>query len=157
DADPSIASAFRDELRVDRAASLRRERAEAAGHPVAVPSFVDDAEAVGLRFTYDNGASILRQLPEQSGGGLGLLCADGAGWLAVYGRRGAPSPPRGDRPPSGDRLFRNRGNGTFEDATESSGLARLPRGYGHGVAVGDYDGDGDPDLFVTRWGSYALY
>ena len=39
----------------------------------------------------------------------------------------------------------------------SSGLARLPGGYGHGVAVGDYDNDGRPDLFVTRWRSYALY
>ena len=57
----------------------------------------------------------------------------------------------------GDRLFRNRGDGRFEDATASSGLAALPGGYGHGVAVGDYDNDGRPDLFVTRWRSYALY
>src|SRR4029077_7490305 len=57
----------------------------------------------------------------------------------------------------GDRLFRNRGDGTFEDVTASSGLAALPGGYGHGVAVGDYDNDGRPDLFITRWRSYALY
>ena len=57
----------------------------------------------------------------------------------------------------GDRLFRNRGNGTFEDSTERSGVASFPRGYGHGVTVGDYDNDGRPDLFVTRWHSYALY
>ena len=41
--------------------------------------------------------------------------------------------------------------------TAASGLADLPGGYGHGVAVGDYDNDGRPDLFVTRWRSYALY
>ncbi len=41
--------------------------------------------------------------------------------------------------------------------TEASGLAAAPGGYGHGVAVGDYDNDGRPDLFLTRWGSYALY
>ena len=41
--------------------------------------------------------------------------------------------------------------------TAASGLAKLPGGYGHGVAVGDYDNDGRPDLFVTRWRSYALY
>ena len=43
------------------------------------------------------------------------------------------------------------------DATAAAGLAALPGGYGHGVAVGDFDNDGRPDLFVTRWRSYALY
>ena len=57
----------------------------------------------------------------------------------------------------GDRLFRNRRDGTFEDATDASGHRRHAQGYGHGVAVGDYDNDGHPDLFVTRWRSYALY
>ena len=51
----------------------------------------------------------------------------------------------------------NRGDGQFDDVTGPAGLARLPGGYGHGVAVGDYDNDGRPDLFVTRWRSYALY
>ena len=64
------------------------------------------------------------------------------------------------RPPNtpacGDRLFRNRGDGTFEDVTERAGLHRFAGGYGHGVAVGDYDNDGHPDLFVTRWRSYPL-
>ena len=59
--------------------------------------------------------------------------------------------------PQRDRLFHNKGDGTFEDVTEKSGLAAFPGGYGHGVTVGDYDGDGRPDLFVTRWRSYALY
>jgi hypothetical protein len=54
-------------------------------------------------------------------------------------------------------LFRNRGDGTFEDATERSGIARMAKGYGHGVAVGDIDNDGHSDLFITRWRSYALY
>ena len=67
------------------------------------------------------------------------------------------SPLRPGPAPFGDRLFRNRGDGRFEDATVSSGLAALPGGYGHGVAVGDFDNDGRPDLFVTRWRSYALY
>ncbi|HWE37177.1 MAG TPA: CRTAC1 family protein, partial [Isosphaeraceae bacterium] len=54
-------------------------------------------------------------------------------------------------------LHRNRGDGTFEDATDRAGIGRMARGYGHGVAVGDFDNDGRPDLFVTRWRSYALY
>ena len=55
-----------------------------------------------------------------------------------------------------DHLFRNRGDGTFEDVSERAGLRRMPGGYGHGVTVGDYDNDGRPDLFVTRWRSYLL-
>src|SRR5262249_35359492 len=58
---------------------------------------------------------------------------------------------------NGDRLFRNKGDGSFEDVTDRSGLAALPGGYGHGAAVGDVDNDGRPDLFVTRWRAYALY
>jgi tetratricopeptide (TPR) repeat protein len=57
----------------------------------------------------------------------------------------------------GDRLYRNRGDGTFEDVTARAGITAFPHGYGMGVAVGDYDNDGRPDLFVTRWRSYALY
>ena len=71
-------------------------------------------------------------------------------------RRGARSPPA-HRSANGDRLYRNRGDGTFEDATKSAGIAAFPGGYGHGVAIGDVDNDGDPDLFIARYRSYALY
>ena len=91
------------------------------------------------------------------GGGVALLDFDGDGWLDIYAVQGGPFPRRRTRPPFGDRLFRNRGDGRFDDATDASGLARLPGGYGYGVAVGDFDNDGRPDLFVTRWRSYALY
>jgi predicted Zn-dependent protease len=56
----------------------------------------------------------------------------------------------------GDRLYRNRGDGTFEEVTERAGITRFRRGYGMGVAVADYDNDGRPDLFVTRFGAYQL-
>jgi tetratricopeptide (TPR) repeat protein len=62
-----------------------------------------------------------------------------------------------DQPHRGDTLFRNRGDGTFEDLTKASGIAAMPRGYGHGVSVADYNNDGHPDIFVTRFRSYALY
>ncbi|MDG3004798.1 FG-GAP-like repeat-containing protein [Paludisphaera mucosa] len=129
-------------------------KAEPGAGPV--PTYVDDAEARGLRFTFDNGRSDARQLPETMSGGLAVLDYDGDGRLDVYAVQGGTFPP----PPSapfGDRLFRNRGDGAFEDATDAAGLAKLPGGYGHGVAVGDYDGDGRADLFVTRWRRYALY
>ena len=91
------------------------------------------------------------------GGGVGLIDFDGDGWLDVYCVQGGKFPGGSDSPGGGDRLFRNRGDATFEDATDRAGLATTRRGFGHGVTVGDYDNDGHPDLFVTRYGSYALY
>ena len=122
-----------------------------------VPRFADDAEAAGLRFVFDNGRSPLRQIPETTAGGVALLDYDGDGRLDVFLVQGGPFPPRPESPNTGDRLFRNKGDSTFEDATERSGIARMPRGFGHGVTVGDVDNDGHPDLFLTRWRAYALY
>jgi thioredoxin-like negative regulator of GroEL len=141
--------------------------------PSRTPAFTDDAEASGIRFRFENGATPARQIPETMSGGVGLLDYDGDGWLDVYVVQGGAFPPPLPRPPvapnpselrqpasspsSGDRLFHNRRNGSFEDVTQASGIARLSHGYGHGVAIADYDNDGDPDIFVTRWRAYALY
>ncbi len=123
-----------------------------------VPRFEDRAPASGLAsFVLDNGASPIHQLPEAFCGGIGLLDFDGDGFLDVYCVQGGSFPPGGSAQRPGDRLFRNRGDGTFHDVTEPAGIAAMPRGYGHGVSVGDYDNDGHPDLFITRWKSYALY
>jgi hypothetical protein len=158
----------------DLLAELRRDpkpdsSRSVSGMPLSRLSFVDNAEAAGLRFVFDNGRSPERQLPETMAGGVGLLDYDGDGWLDVYVVQGGSFPPAGTpfaaadrhrpsaRPGPGDRLFRNRRDGTFLDVTEETGIAALSRGFGHGVAVGDYDNDGRPDLFITRWRSYALY
>jgi len=139
--------------------------ASTAGNPPsAAADFVDDAQSAGLGFIFENGQSPEHQLPETMSGGVGLLDFDGDGWLDVYcvqgGALSAPVEGRARTTAApGDRLFRNRGDGTFEDVTESSGIARIAwgGGYGLGVAVGDYDNDGRPDLFVTRLRTYALY
>ena len=65
---------------------------------VRFPSFRDDAAAAGLRFTFDNGRSPSRQLPETTAGGLGLLDYDGDGWLDVYVVQGGAFPPRTRKP-----------------------------------------------------------
>jgi tetratricopeptide (TPR) repeat protein len=126
--------------------------------------FVDDAASAGLQFTFDNGQTAEHLLPETMSGGVALLDFDGDGWLDVYCVQGGSLSSPANEPGKtagarGDMLFRNRGDGTFDDVTESAGIARIARGrgYGLGVTIGDYDNDGRPDLFVTRLLTYALY
>lgn len=136
---------------------IARGQAVATANSIVTPVFVERAAEVGLVFTYDHGASSRRLLPETMSGGVALLDYDSDGWLDVFVVQGGPLDDDPTRPRAPDRLFRNRGDGTFEDVTESSGIAQLPRGYGLGVAVGDIDNDGHPDLFLSRLRSYALW
>jgi enediyne biosynthesis protein E4 len=125
-----------------------------------IPTFRDVTKSAGLRFVYDNDPTPLRRLPETMAGGVGLIDYDGDGWLDVYAVQGGKllaGDPVLSEQKQGDRLFRNNSDGSFEDVTAAAGLMALRGGYGHGVAVGDYDNDGHPDLFITRWRSYALY
>ncbi|GIW87921.1 MAG: hypothetical protein KatS3mg108_2245 [Isosphaeraceae bacterium] len=139
----------RSRVLADRAATPRPE-------PVAQPiRFEDVAEAAGLRFRYECGQTPDLFIADTMGGGVGLIDYDGDGWLDVYFVNGCALPVRGDPPPAPNKLFRNRGDGSFEDVTESAGVAG--RGYGMGCAVADYDGDGDDDLFVTGLSGTILY
>jgi enediyne biosynthesis protein E4 len=162
----AIPTSRRDDLAVSEA------KTTVGDPPSAIPEFIDDATAVGLRFIFDNGQTQRRLLPETMSGGVGLLDFDGDGWLDVYCVQGGSiDSPRGPDFQSvdghvrdalgatGDRLFRNRGDGTFNDVTEVSGIAAIAwgRDYGLGVSVADYDNDGHPDLFVTRVRNYSLY
>jgi hypothetical protein len=114
--------------------------------------FEEVAVARGLAFRHRSGHEGRYLLPEIMGGGAALFDMDGDGDLDVFlvqsGRVG--SPPGGD----GDRLFRNDGHGFFEDVT-SAAVTRAA-GYGMGVAAGDYDNDGDVDLYVTALGPNTL-
>lgn len=118
------------------------------------PWFEEVATARGLRFTHRSDHETGFRLPEIMGGGAALFDMEGDGdldaLLVQSGRLGAPAST-----PSGHRLFRNDGRGAFEDVSQSSGLAAIG-GYGMGVATGDYDRDGDVDVYLTNLGPNVL-
>ena len=89
--------------------------------------------------------------------GVCFLDYDRDGWQDVYFVQSGPLPGT-PRPPGSphSRLFRNRGDGTFVDVTDKAGVANAA-GYGNGCTVGDYDNDGDEDLYVTNFGPSVLY
>ena len=89
------------------------------------------------------------------GGGVALFDFDDDGWLDIYFVNGCALPFDRQSPPRPNKLYRNRGDGTFEDVTERAGVGG--RGYGMGCAVGDFDNDGHDDLFVTGLNQTVLY
>ena len=110
--------------------------------------FTDVTASSGLEFVHSNGASGDFRLLEIMGSGVALLDFDQDGYLDLFLVNGSSIPDWKKTDPA-NRLFRNRGDGTFADVTESSGL--ITKSYGMGTAVGDYDNDGDPDLCVTGY------
>jgi hypothetical protein len=145
----------------------------ACSNPERVPApstelFREIAAETGLRFHHFTGATGRYYLPEIMGSGCALFDYDSDGDLDVYVVQGAmldpgkkasealfPLPEKGS---AGNRLFRNElvssGKLRFTDVTDGSGAD--VNAYGMGVAVGDYDNDGRPDLYVTNFGENAL-
>jgi hypothetical protein len=133
----------------------------APGKPTAPPGLVvvDEARARGVDFVQKNFATEAKYPFETLGGAVAALDYDGDGRVDLLFLNGAPSPGhlRTD-PASFNRLYHNVGGGRFVDATAGSGLSgEGVRGYPQGVAVGDYDNDGDPDVLVTNYGDNVLY
>jgi hypothetical protein len=111
--------------------------------------FEEIAGKAGLHYITANGNTENKNQPQTMVAGVALFDYDGDGYLDVYFVGGAAIPSlKKETPAYWNRLFHNNHDGTFTDVTEKAGLAGA--GYGSGVAVGDYDNDGWPDVFVAN-------
>lgn len=127
-----------------------------AGPQAALPAFEEiPASASGINWSHISGRSPMAHLPETVGAGCAFFDYDNDGWMDIYLVNSGPcdfyTPPQ----PLRNALYHNNRDGTFTDVTEKAGVTG--NAYGMGVAVGDYDADGFPDLFVTQYPRSTLY
>ncbi len=125
----------------------------------ALPSvikFEDIAQKAGVHFVTENSPTPEKHQPEAMPAGVALFDYDGDGRLDIYLVNGAEMPSMVKTDPKYyNRLFHNNGDGTFTDVSERAGVTGA--GYGMGAAVGDYDNDGWPDLFVANVNGNQLF
>jgi len=118
--------------------------------------FVDVTREAGISFVHVNGAAGAKLLPETMGSGVAFLDYDGDGDqdLLFVNSDGWPG-KKSKTPRPTQALYRNDGKGHFDDVTKTAGLDKTF--FGMGVAVGDYDNDGDPDVYITALGGGHLF
>jgi hypothetical protein len=109
----------------------------------------------GITWKHTAGHSPQKYLPETTGAGCAFLDYDNDGWMDIYLVNSGQCDFFNPNPPLRNALYRNNRDGTFTDVTEKAGVGG--GGYGQGIAVGDYDGDGFPDMYVTQYGRSILY
>ena len=119
-------------------------------------TFTNVARQYGITFQHFNAASPEKYLIETMGSGCGWIDYDQNGLLDLYFVNGAATRVSTPQRPVQSALYRNNGDGTFTDVTHAAGVGAEGL-FGMGVAVGDYDNDGFPDLFVLGYGRCILY
>jgi hypothetical protein len=125
-----------------------------SGRPFPV-KFVDIAREAGIIGKITQGhAGPKKYILEANGTGLAFLDYDNDGWLDLFVVNGTRFEVSAKAPPPTSYLYRNQ-NATFTDVSRKAGFTRS--GWGNGVCTGDFDNDGDTDLYVTYWGPNSLY
>jgi hypothetical protein len=134
------------------ASPLARALASSSAQPYfeAIP-----ASRSGISWKHTAGLSPHMYLPETVGAGCAFLDYDNDGWMDIYLVNSGPCDFYQPAKPLRNALYKNNRDGTFTDVTEKAGVPG--NAYGMGVAVGDYDGDGLPDLYVTQYPHSILY
>jgi hypothetical protein len=135
-------------------ARLRPVAAQMGAHGSPGFRFTDVTTQAGIQFQHNSGAFGGKFLPETMGSGCAFLDYDGDGWQDILLINGCDWPGHKTNRTT-LRLYRNNGNGTFTDVTSRAGLD--VEMYGMGVAVGDYNNDGFPDIFITCVGQNRLF
>jgi hypothetical protein len=119
--------------------------------------FEDVSQAAGIRFRHERAASSEKLYLETMGGGVGWIDYDQDGFLDAFFVNSGATPNFKPPVPPQPALYRNNGDGTFTDVTEKAGLGVGPGLFLFGVAAGDYDNDGYPDLYVSGYRRSLLY
>ena len=117
--------------------------------------FVDVTQEAGIHWKHVDGRSGRKYFMETLGSGAAFFDYDADGDADLYFANGAPLPGYIAEEIPTNCLYRNNGDGTFTDVTEIAGVGDT--GYGHGCAVGDYNNDGQLDLYVTNYGTNRFY
>jgi hypothetical protein len=124
--------------------------------PITPVTFVDVVRSAGIAFQHDNAGSAEKYLIETMGAGCGWIDYDQDGLLDLYLVNSAATRVYSPKQSLRSALYRNNGDGTFTDVTGKAGVGAEGL-FGMGVAVGDYDNDGFPDLLVLGYGRSILY
>ena len=135
--------------------TVRLSEADGLSGPIRNPWFVTKTQDSGVDFLHNSGTTPEKPFPAANGSGAGTLDFDLDGRYDLYFATGTPFPLDPMQTEHVNRAYRNLGDWHFADVTKLAGLSH--NGFSAGIAVGDYDNDGFPDVYVACYGPNVLF